>query len=285
MKKYLDGWDFAAHIRFVRQVHKGCIFIVEGENDDRVVSSFINEALCTVEISFGKSNAVEALDLLEDEAFPGVVALVDADFDRIHGIDHGLQNLVMTDGHDMDLTIMASDALEKYLSKVAEAEKLQKFGADSTTLVRETIYNSASPVACCRYLSDRETFMLAFRRLGFDFIEEATLNCDVNHMIDDIMVLSPAARCSAAELKNRLSAFRISEYDLYQLLNGHDTATILGVALRKILGSLDRSETYGAKIEGALRDLFEPYMFYATKMFLMLRDWEQENPRYKIFAT
>jgi len=37
---------------------------------------------------------LEALDLLEDEGFEGVVAVVDADFDRLRGTTYRLKNFV-----------------------------------------------------------------------------------------------------------------------------------------------------------------------------------------------
>jgi hypothetical protein len=82
---------------------------LEGETDARAFDRFIDRAACDIEIGYGKANTLEALDLLEEEGFPGIVAVVDADFDRIRGKVYRLENLCITDLHDLDL----SDRLRK----------------------------------------------------------------------------------------------------------------------------------------------------------------------------
>jgi hypothetical protein len=71
MIKAIDGYYVAAQIRMLRQVHKGTVLILEGETDARIFDRFIDLNACRIEIGCGKSNVLEALDLLEDEGFPG----------------------------------------------------------------------------------------------------------------------------------------------------------------------------------------------------------------------
>src|SRR6516164_9053137 len=110
MISHIDGWYVAAEVRLVRQIQKGTILILEGDDDAKIFKRFIDDDLCDIQIAFGKANALKALDLLEDEGFPGVIAIVDADFDRITSNSYELDNLLLSDLHDIDLTIFFSPA-------------------------------------------------------------------------------------------------------------------------------------------------------------------------------
>src|SRR5262245_4711315 len=103
MFEEIDGWTLAAQIRMERQIHKGAILIVEGPNDDRTLRNFLAADQCSIVIAFGKETGIEALKLLEDEGFPGVVCIVDADFDALVGKLYDCDSLISTDEHDLDM--------------------------------------------------------------------------------------------------------------------------------------------------------------------------------------
>jgi len=284
MIKSLDGWDIAAHVRFVRQVHKGTIVVVEGEKDDRVLSRFVDGAKCTVEISFGKANAIAALDLLEDEGFPGVVAVVDADFDRIHNNQHALSGLILTDGHDIDVVILKSPALRTFLREYADGAKLRALGEDWQSKVYDLVLSGAAPIAYCRAISSAETLMLDFKDLSFDFINAATLDCDLEKLLNEIYASSPVARCTKDELRTKFDTEKAKNHNLFQLVNGHDAASVLGVALREILSNKPRHHTWGSMVESSLRLAFDFAAFKTTKIFDDLRKWEVANPPYTVLT-
>jgi len=121
MRSEIDGHYVAAQIRFSRQIWKGTILLLEGPTDAKVFENLVDDASCQIEIAFGKSNVLNALDLLEDEGFDGVVGIVDADFDHVTGKTYALDGLCVTDLHDLDLVIFASLAFERYLTEKAYA--------------------------------------------------------------------------------------------------------------------------------------------------------------------
>src|SRR4051812_13829970 len=100
MRNQIDGHYMAAQIRLMRQVWKGTILLVEGPTDAKVFDRFVDSTACRVEVGFGKANVRDAIDLLEDEGFRGVVGVIDADFDHLMGVDYRLENLCVTDVHD-----------------------------------------------------------------------------------------------------------------------------------------------------------------------------------------
>ena len=178
MKNHLDGSVIAANVQFIRQVHKGAILILEGQTDDKALAKFVNKKLCHVEISFGKRNAIKALRLLKKRGVPGVVALVDADFDRIDKVVNDLDNLNVTDYHDMDMTLFLSSALEHVLGEKANGAKLKQNCKGSVDTLVEMVLSSAEELSCCRYVSRKRRLMLNFNNLKFDFIGMQDISCN-----------------------------------------------------------------------------------------------------------
>jgi Protein of unknown function (DUF4435) len=227
MLEHLDGYHVAAQVRFIRQVRKGTILIVEGETDARVLDRFIDSTSCDFEVGFGKKNVINALDLLEDEGFPGVVAIVDADFDRLLGKTYRLENLRLTDSHDLDLTIFVTSALERYIAEHADKYLFKKqFTADIST-VRTRVINASLPLAYCRFTSEHKNIDLYFKDLKHDkFVNLDDLSTDSDQLVAELVARS-STKCTAASLKTYIETEAAENHDPYQLANGHDVAAII----------------------------------------------------------
>jgi hypothetical protein len=279
---HIDGWYVAAQIRLLRQRHKGTILLVEGETDARVFEKFIDSAACDIEIGFGKKNALEALDLLEEEGFPGVTAIVDADFDRILGKKYELDNLCLTDMHDLDLTIFASKALERYVGEHGDKDLIgRNFGNDYTT-IRERILAASLPLAYCRYASEWKELNIYFKDLRHDeYIACDDLSIELDSLIG-FLISRSKTRCAEGELKELVKKAAACGFDAYQLVNGHDVAAVLGIALRQILGSRRDVHTWASEIESGLRLAFDWEAMESTNLYRRLKEWENRNRPYVV---
>ncbi len=80
----VDGRTIAAEIRMARMDKtKKAFLIVEGLNDLKALSRFVDSERCSVINGIKKDNVIEALGLLEDDGVFGVCALVGQDYDGI----------------------------------------------------------------------------------------------------------------------------------------------------------------------------------------------------------
>lgn len=79
--------------------------LVEGETDKRLYQTFTDEKSCAIYVAYSKANVIAALTILEESETPGVLALVDADFDVLEGKQYTSPNLFLTDAHDVELMI------------------------------------------------------------------------------------------------------------------------------------------------------------------------------------
>lgn len=279
----IDGFYIAAQIRLVRQVHKGTILILEGITDARVLGRFIDSSSCDIEIGFGKKNVAQALDELEDEGFPGVVALIDADFDRLHGTTYRLKNLCITDLHDFDLTIFASSALDRYMAEHADMDLLKKEFKSDLRVVRDRVINASLPLAYCRFTSECRNLHLYFRNLKHDqFVNLDDLSMDSDALAAELISRS-STRCTVTDLKTYIVSEAAKMHDPHQLANGHDVAAILGIALRKLLANRKIVQTWASEIEAGLRLAFDWEAITGTTLYRCLRDWEASNKPYRIF--
>lgn len=278
----IDGYFIAAQIRLTRQVHKGSFLIVEGETDERAFRRFIDSDRCDIEVSFGKPNALQALDLLEDEGFPGVVAIVDADFDRVLGITYPLENLIITDQHDLELTIIASSAFDIFVAEHAENERFKQEFNNDIWSIRKRVVNASLPLARCRLVSKCQNLRIDFKSLRHDqFVSVADLSINSDMLIAELISHSPRC-CTPAKLKAAVEREASMEHDPYQLASGHDVAAIVGITLRKLLAKRRDAQTWGSEIEKALRLAFDWEALQGTAIYKGLKAWEANNIRYRI---
>jgi hypothetical protein len=283
MLKQIDGYYVAAQIRMVRQVHKGTILILEGDTDARVFARFIDSNSCNIEVGFGKNNVIEALDLLEDEAFPGVIAVIDADFDRLLGTTYRPENLCMTGMHDLDLTIFVSSALDRYIAEHADVNLLKNNFKSDLLAVRNMVVNASLPLAYCRFTSEKRNLGLYFKDLQLDqFVSEDDLSMDSDTLVAELISRS-STRCSIRDLKTYVANEAAKKPDPLQLANGHDVSAMLGIALRKLLANRRKVQTWASEIEAGLRLAFDWDAMTGTTLFKCLRDWEAKNKSYRIF--
>ncbi len=273
----------AAQVRLVRQTHKGTILILEGATDARLFGHFVDSALCDIEVAFGKKNLVDALDLLEDEGFPGVVAIADADFDRLIEKHYNLENLCLTDKHDLDLTIFTSSALRRYINEHADSHLFETEFKSDLSAVRDRIVNASIPISYCRFASTYRNLGLYFKDLKLDdFVSEDNLSAKTDELISELIRRS-STHCTETQLKTHITSVAVTKHDAYQLVNGHDVAAVLGIALRKVLGTRRLVHTWASEIESGLRLAFDWEGIRDTQIYEFLLSWETKNKGYRIF--
>ncbi len=282
MREHIDGHYIAAEVRLFRQKHKGTIVLLEGEGDAKVFDEFINTEYSQSQVSYGKQNAICALQLLEDEGFPGILAIVDADLDRVLGVTYDCDNLFYCDTHDLDLMLFRSDALRKYLSHCADAALLEKnFGGIDK--FRSAILTAILPLAYCRLTNERMKLEMDFKRLRLDqHVDENTLELNGDSAFEEILVGS-RAKCELSDLK-KMNVHSIGICgDPWQLAHGHDVCELVGIALRRLVGGRKIPQTWGSEVEKGLRLAFDESAFKKTDIYSKLIVWEGSDARYQLF--
>jgi hypothetical protein len=66
----------------------------------------------------GRQVVMAVMVIIRKFGYPGVLAVVDADFDRVVGISHEAPDLVYTDTHDVETLIIRQSSFCRFLMKI-----------------------------------------------------------------------------------------------------------------------------------------------------------------------
>ena len=203
MRNLLTPHDIANTIRMMRSLHSGVILIVEGYWDLQVYKRFVNETHCQLTHAYGKDNAIDALSILENDNFKGVLVIVDSDFWKLENINPNTSNILLTDFHDLESMIIKSNALDKVMSMFGSETKITNMHKS----IQEILLESALPIGFLRWLSSetQDNLFLKFKKLSFDsFVDKMTLYVDVDKLIKIVKFNSQNNTLDEKTIKNEL---------------------------------------------------------------------------------
>ncbi len=100
MRENLTADRYANTVRQQRSTFSGTFLLVEGRTDKIFYGNFVDNTHCRFVVTDGKDNAITTINSLGKSSHIGVLAIVDADFDRLETSTHQSPNLLWTDTHD-----------------------------------------------------------------------------------------------------------------------------------------------------------------------------------------
>ena len=92
MRNYITGVDIANTVRMTHRSNPVTCFLVEGQSDLYCFTQFVHPERCEIFQCHGRKNVEDALHDLNDTEEPGVLGLIDSDFDRINAIPEQMHN-------------------------------------------------------------------------------------------------------------------------------------------------------------------------------------------------
>lgn len=281
MKEFLTSHSVANDIRMKRTQFFGSFLIVEGDIDARFYKNFIEQKDCQIEIAFNKANAVEVLEILQNEIFKGVIAIVDTDFDVLEEKKNENPDLFFTDFHDIECLIFVSPALEKILGEFGSEIKIKKFSKD----IRGFLFEIASFVGFLRWVSLTDNLNLTFEGLEFGkFISKDDLVFNLDSFVTTVKNKSQRLDLDNAQITQQINTLASKNYDKKQVSCGKDLIEILALGLQKVLGTKSRENPIDAeRIGQGLRLAYEFEFFVSTNLYQNVKNWEQENVPYRVF--
>lgn len=276
----VDGDSVAAEAVMLRDEHNRAILIVEGSDDGRFFSKFLDEAECELIVAFGKANALRAIQRLEAEGLPGVVCVVDADYDELLGVHHATNNLIRSDERDIEVMMMKSSALMGVIRELGVAGKIRAIPGGEMG-IREILMKAAKPIGILRIYSISNNLWLKFKGISYDFVDR-DLQVDVDKMVKVVLNNSKMANVARGEFVAYIGQRINCDFDYWKLCAGHDLSAILGRSLQRKLGSRSSGEVGGATIETHLRLAYDCDDFRQSAVFRSMREWEARNSPHRI---
>jgi hypothetical protein len=310
LRELLTPESIANTLRMSRSQFAGVFLLVEGDTDSRFYRLLVDKS-AHVKAANNRDNALKVLDILKRGAVLGVAAIVDADFSRVESErpkkrQHrqiptkarrtkqspklqrrrwlSVKNLFVTDGHDLEMMLLRSPALEKLLGEFA-SEKLVAFETNQKTKLRERLLEGAAPIGYLLWYSLQEALGLRFEDLSFGkFIDEKTLLVNEKELVTAIKNHSGRHDLKSDELQAKLKALRKAAHDLWQVCCGHHVLEILSFALRKTIGTYNKGEATREALERSLRLAFERVHFKETRLYRKLLRWQSTHPPFVLIS-
>ena len=282
MREFLTVDRHANQIRLRRSTFFGSFLLVEGSSDKIFYERFVDKTICELVIISGKPSSkllvIAVLQKLDESDFQGVLAIVDADFDRLDSVQSS-PNLLCTDTHDLETMLIKSPALEKVVAEFGSEEKITKFNQD----IRQTLLKAGISVGYLLWISQCDGLNLTFNGIKFSrFVDEQTLQIDELKMIREVNSKSQTCSLKDTDLQQKLASYKSSNHDPWQVCCGHHLVEILSLSLRKAIGSNKAVDIEPNSIERNLRLAYEEVHFHQTQLYSEIRTWENNNQPFKV---
>ena len=277
MREYITPDDICNQISMERSVFRGTFLIVEGVTDERLFDKFIDKDEVRIIEAHSKDNVRNAVKGMSSERGDGrVIGIVDPDLDRLRG-KRAKPPLFHTDCRDMEMMVIRSNALQDVLDEYSDQDLLARF-TETVGPVRDALISASYPLGLLMFISQREGLNLSFKDLEFErFINPRTLSLNAGAMVDAVIFNSKSCRMGRKALLSRLDDAAQDLEDQWDAARGHDTVSILLIALKKNFGSFNSRGLNEGELGGALRLAFSDQCFVKTDLYRDTASWASEK--------
>lgn len=247
---------------------KGIHFLVEGDDDSKFWKPRIAKADTSIVNCEGRPNLLGVSVLLTRKGIASVAGVYDADFDHLHGVTHSPNMLAPTDENDLEVTILASDAIEALMAEYAEESLVADFEKNEGVSPAIYLEQVCREFGQLRLLSRVQGHNVDFDRLSpYRFVSQETWKLDRDALLREYATL---AGMSCQDLEAQLQAV-VPAAKRWGLCQGHDAVRILAQGFRKRIGRKQISEHDLAKV---LRIAYSNELLRVSRMFATLQALE-----------
>lgn len=266
------------------EVNEGKIFIiVEGSDDEKIFRNFLDDQKVVFYVARNCLHVVELIRSLNtNQNFKDkLIGVKDADFDHIlHRSYPDLDNLFLTDYHDIEMTILSKD-FEDFLKaeyKIPSTTPLIKVVAEALrTLSYLRLYNEVTVI-------EKKLEGVILDGINFNNITFSELYDGKNSITWDHCLHHVKSKCNNAKLEHFPTikimedfATKYANLELRQMTRGHDLIYALQVRLKQICGN-DPLGYSGLCV--VLRSKCSKEMFEETDLFHYLNTWMKQRGLY-----
>ena len=285
MRELLGAHDVANTVRMARSQFPGAFVLVEGAGSDlRFYNKVIDRQNARSAPAHSKENLYDAILTLEQEAFPGILGIADADRDRLLNKPAPSPNILLTDSADLESMLILSPALEKVLLELGSESKIQDLQLERSGTVRDMLFTTARPLGALRLISERENLNLKFQGLRYDRFVDKDLLIDTKRLLETLR--SRSSNAANHDWQNVAEQMNVIVNDprvpSSELCNGHDLVAILGIGLTRIWGSRKAADLHVERLESLLRVAYERRDFANTGLYSEMVAWQDNNPLFRI---
>ena len=273
-----------------RATFKGAFLLVEGRSDQKLYVKFTDPSQTQVVVCRTKDDVVSAIKALDAYNFDGVLAIIDADFERIEGRISVAENLFCTDQHDAEVMMVSSDrAINALLSEFSSPEKLAQWITINQTSPVSHLLEIGSRMGALLLFSLRSDAALDFGSFKnglkiTEFVNERNLEFNFRNFIQHVLNRSGCPRAPLDPILDEVMAILAEGHHPAELCRGHDLVDLIGFSLRSAIGSCQQTEVAGHTLEGYLRVAYSSECFASTNLWANVVNWQKYHSPYMVFS-
>ncbi len=279
MRCDIDAYTVANEVALMRDGYRGTVFMVEGDDDARLMDKFmIREDRCRLIVAYGKENALSALAILRQRGLGyHLLVMVDADYWRLTGDMPNDRDIVTTDFHDLEIDVCMSEALNSLLAEVADDTAVRKLEARQRASLRDVVLRQLQTLSVVRYANALGGLYLNFRAVELEnFIDDDTADIDVDAYLTAVLEKSHPG-ISLAEVVGTVGLTTIRDVDLPHAVRGHDFTALVGKYLRKVIGQCAPVIGCRTHVETLLRLGYAREHLERTGLHASILEWEEDT--------
>lgn len=255
------------------------IIAVEGDSDVRLNIKLFNEN-AKIEPMYGKLKLLN-LDPELYNVFPrNLIAIKDADFDHLNGINPPHKNIFLTDKHDIEMTMIDSEIMESILAEyISKAENYSDL-CDGQRLI-DQLSENLKDYSYIKWKNDIDNGLVNFNVVRMKDLGVANSPASFTTALNSIY----SKDCNRREEVDIITEADMTSFkeihpceDLALLVCGHDFCASMVEWIRNIPNSLSGLSRDG--LEGIIRMLYTPAKFHNTNLFRNIHVWELEYDRF-----
>ena len=253
------------------------LLYVEGDSDAFVFKKFVNPSRCKIEIKEGDKNLVKAIEKHNAYQKKGILAIKDSDFDNICGYTLP-PNVVSTDGHDLEVMILRTMALDHVIDARVRNESYGRVN-EFKRAVRDILFKLGSLIGYFRLKSCVNGWGLKIE--AGRFLKHLSSNCELSFKdaMREFQTRFPRVDISNLDEKEFEELYRNHSHDLCR---GHDMVHILGQIFKKLAKNhFGKGYQPGSDLAEKLYLAFSESDFASTKLCRAIENWEDANDEYR----
>jgi len=270
----------AMKLRNEYQEHFGIQYylIVEGESDENFFENILDCTKCKVVNLGGKPEVKKFIEDQNNAHKKGYLGVVDADFEHIDGYEKKIDNVILTDVHDIEMLILTSNPnMRRIYSELTDNIIINNFDKTHSVNFIESIMRAAYDIGLLKMVMKRPSYCVDMKDLFYSDV----INDDFEVNLDELINRVKKKHHTLYEIKNDINTVRKSEFDKFQICCGHDVTNILAKSFVAVehegLGYGKKRIVNKNQIEELLRAIycFEHFLF--TKLYAGIIEWEKKN--------
>jgi len=249
--------------------------LFEGADDLKLYPKLFKTDKCKIEFVHGGCGQLEKAIAGLQKYANFILGIQDADFLHLTKKYSAYQNLLYTDCHDIEMTMIKNDAVfNNILYEYSLQEKKRE--------IKQNILTEASFIGYIRYYNDVNNYSIRFKGLTFGNIvtkeKDDSLSLQKSALINNLNERSVEKKVTIEESIVNQFISSNSSLDLYQLVSGHDFIELLQHRINFVITNRKVKDTI---ISISLRNSYQIEHFKQTQLYKNILLW-QNNHKHNI---